>query len=251
MELRNKTVLITGASSGIGAAAALLFASEGANVVLGARRGAEIDRIAGQITQANGRAVCLAGDVTDETYLGDLVDLAQRQFGGLDGAFNNAGIMGEMGPVSEMETGNWHSVLATNLTSAFFAAKAQIPALAERGGGSIVFTGTFVGVSNGGLPGMAAYAASKAGLLGLVQSLASDHAAQNIRINTVLPGGTKTGMAGDDPATHEFIAGLHPMKRMAEPREIAQAALFLLSDRASFVTGAPVAVDGGMAVRLL
>ncbi|MAO26047.1 SDR family oxidoreductase [Roseovarius sp.] len=251
MELRNKTVLITGASSGIGAAAALLFASEGANIVLGARRGAELDRIAGQITQANGRAVCLAGDVTDETYLGDLVDLAQRQFGGLDGAFNNAGIMGEMGPVPEMEAENWHSVLATNLTSAFFAAKAQIPALAERGGGSIVFTGTFVGVSNGGLPGMAAYAASKAGLLGLVQSLASDHAAQNIRINTVLPGGTKTGMAGDDPATHEFIAGLHPMKRMAEPREIAQAALFLLSDRASFVTGAPVAVDGGMAVRLL
>lgn len=251
MELRNKTVLITGASSGIGAAAALLFASEGANIVLGARRGAELDRIAGQITQANGRAVCLAGDVTDEIYLGDLVDLAQRQFGGLDGAFNNAGIMGEMGPVPEMEAENWHSVLATNLTSAFFAAKAQIPALAERGGGSIVFTGTFVGVSNGGLPGMAAYAASKAGLLGLVQSLASDHAAQNIRINTVLPGGTKTGMAGDDPATHEFIAGLHPMKRMAEPREIAQAALFLLSDRASFVTGAPVAVDGGMAVRLL
>lgn len=251
MELRNKTILITGASSGIGAAAALLFASEGANVVLGARRGAELDRIAGQITQANGRAVCLAGDVTDETYLGDLVDLAQRQFGGLDGAFNNAGMMGEMGPVSEMEAGNWHAVLASNLTSAFFAAKAQIPALAERGGGSIVFTGTFVGVSNGGLPGMAAYAASKAGLLGLVQSLASDHAAQNIRINTVLPGGTKTGMAGDDPATHEFIAGLHPMKRLAEPREIAQAALFLLSDRASFVTGAPVAVDGGMAVRLL
>ncbi|WP_336097034.1 SDR family oxidoreductase [Roseovarius sp. CH_XMU1461] len=251
MELRNKTILITGASSGIGAAAALLFASEGANVLLGARRGAELDRIAGQITQANGRAICLAGDVTDETYLGDLVDLAQRQFGGLDGAFNNAGMMGEMGPVSEMEAGNWHAVLASNLTSAFFAAKAQIPALAERGGGSIVFTGTFVGVSNGGLPGMAAYAASKAGLLGLVQSLASDHAAQNIRINTVLPGGTKTGMAGDDPATHEFIAGLHPMKRMAEPREIAQAALFLLSDRASFVTGAPVAVDGGMAVRLL
>ncbi|MBU3001095.1 SDR family oxidoreductase [Roseovarius nubinhibens] len=251
MELRNKTILITGASSGIGAAAALLFASEGANVVLGARRGAELDRIAGQITQANGRAVCLAGDVTDETYLGDLVDLAQRQFGGLDGAFNNAGMMGEMGPVSEMDAENWHAVLATNLTSAFFAAKAQIPALAERGGGSIVFTGTFVGVSNGGLPGMAAYATSKAGLLGLVQSLASDHAAQNIRINTVLPGGTKTGMAGDDPATHEFIAGLHPMKRMAEPREIAQAALFLLSDRASFVTGAPVAVDGGMAVRLL
>ncbi|WP_170765508.1 SDR family NAD(P)-dependent oxidoreductase, partial [Ruegeria lacuscaerulensis] len=157
MELKDKTIIITGASSGIGAAAALLFASEGANVVLGARREAELNTIVRQITQSKGHAVYLAGDVTDETYSGDLVDLAKRQFGGLDGAFNNAGIMGEMGPITEMEASNWQSVLATNLTSAFLAAKAQIPAMEERGGGSIVFTGTFVGVSNGGMPGMGAY----------------------------------------------------------------------------------------------
>lgn len=251
MELKDKTIIITGASSGIGAAAALLFASEGANVVLGARREAQLNTLVGQIAQSNGRAVCLAGDVTDETYSRNLVDLAEQQFGGLDGAFNNAGIMGEIGPVPEMESANWQSVLATNLTSAFFSAKAQIPAMEKRGGGSIVFTGTFVGVSNGGMPGMGAYAASKAGLIGLVQSLASDHAAKGVRINTILPGGTKTDMAGDDPATHDFIAGLHPLKRMAEPREIAQSALFLLSDRASFVTGSPLAVDGGMATRLV
>ena len=251
MELRNKTIIITGASSGIGAAAALLFASEGANVVLGARREPLLNNLVGQITQSNGRAVCLAGDVTDENYSRDLVDLAERQFGGLDGAFNNAGIMGEMGPVSEMESSNWQSVLATNLTSAFFAAKAQIPAMEKRNSGSIVFTGTFVGFSNGGMPGMGAYAASKAGLIGLVQSLASDHAAKGVRINTILPGGTKTDMAGDDPATRDFIAGLHPLKRLAEPKEIAQSALFLLSDRASFVTGSPLAVDGGMATRLI
>lgn len=251
MELRDKTIIITGASSGIGAAAALLFASEGANLVLGARRETQLNQIAGQITQSNGRAVCLAGDVTDESYSQSLVDLAERQFGGLDGAFNNAGILGEMGAVPEMAPDNWHSVLATNLTSAFYAAKAQIPAIENRGGGSIVFTGTFVGFSNGGMPGMGAYAASKAGLLGLVQSLASDHASAGVRLNTILPGGTKTDMAGDDPATHDFIAGLHPVKRMAEPREIAQSALFLLSDRASFVTGSPMAVDGGMATRLL
>lgn len=251
MELKDKTIIITGASSGIGAAAALLFASEGANLVLGARRETLLNMVVEQIEQRNGRAVCLAGDVTDETYSRDLVDLAQQQFGGLDGAFNNAGTIGEMGPIPEMESSNWQSVLTTNLTSAFFSAKTQIPAMQKRGAGSIVFTGTFVGFSNGGMPGMGAYAASKAGLIGLVQSLAADHAAKGIRINTILPGGTKTDMAGDDPATHDLIAGLHPMKRMAEPKEIAQSALFLLSDRASFVTGSPLAVDGGMATRLL
>lgn len=251
MELRGKTIIITGASSGIGAAAARLFASEGANVVLGARREAQLKSVTEQILQSNGRAAYLQGDVTDEAYSQNLVALAERQFGGLDGAFNNAGKMGEMGPIPDMASDNWHSVLTTNLTSAFFAAKAQIPAMEKRGGGSIVFTGTFVGYSNGGMPGMGAYAASKAGLIGFTQSLASDHAAKGLRFNTILPGGTKTEMAGDDPETHDFIAGLHPVKRMAAPEEIAQAALFLLSDRASFVTGSPLAVDGGMATRLL
>ncbi len=250
MELNNKTILITGASSGIGAAAALLFANEGANVVLGARRKPELDRITGQINQSNGTAVCLAGDVTDEDYADALVEVARSEFGGLDGAFNNAGIMGEIGPIPEMEQSNWDAIIAANLTSAFFAAKAQIPALKDRGSGSIVFTGSFVGVSNGGMPGMGAYAASKAGLVGLVQSLASEHAVDGVRVNAVLPGGTKTAMAGVDSTVHEFISGLHPLKRMAEPNEIAQAALFLLSDRSGFVTGSPLSVDGGMAVRL-
>jgi NAD(P)-dependent dehydrogenase (short-subunit alcohol dehydrogenase family) len=251
MELKDKTIIITGASSGIGAAAALLFAAEGANVVLGARRKSELDTLVGQITQSNGSAVCLAGDVQDETFAQALVDIARDRFGGLDGAFNNAGMVGDMTPLPEMETQNWQTVLATNLSSAFFAAKAQLPAMEKRGGGSMVFTSTFVGYSNGGMPGMGAYAASKAGLIGLVQSLAIDHAAHGIRVNTILPGGTKTAMAGDDPATHDFIADLHPLKRMATPKEIAQAALFLLSDRSSFVTGSPLAVDGGMAARLL
>lgn len=251
MELKNKTIIVTGASSGIGGAAAYLFADEGANVVLGARREPELAQISGQITQSNGNAVFLAGDVTDGAYATALVDLAEEKFGGLDGAFNNAGIMGEMGPVQDMAAENWHAVIDTNLTAAFLAAKAQIPALTKRGGGSIVYTSSFVGFSNGGMPGMGAYAASKAGLIGLVQSLASDHAADGVRINSVLPGGTLTAMAGDDPEIHKFFAGLHPMKRLATPKEIAQAALFLLSDRAGFVTGSPMAVDGGMSNRLL
>ncbi|MDB5657930.1 MAG: hypothetical protein JWS10_545 [Cypionkella sp.] len=251
MELKGKTIPITGASSGIGEAAAMLFAAEGANLVLGARRATELQQVVDAITQQGGRAISLAGNVTDEAYAVSLVELAETHFGHLDGAFNNAGIVGDMGPVAVMEASNWHNVLATNLTAAFYAAKAQLPALSRNGGGALVFTATFVGFSNGGLPGMAAYAASKAGLLGLVQSLASDHAAAGIRVNAILPGGTKTALAGEDTATHDFIAGLHPMKRMATPTEIAQAALFLLSDRASFVTGSAMAVDGGMAVRLL
>ena len=252
MELENKTIIVTGASSGIGAAAAKLFASEGVNVVLGARRGAELEAIAAAINKTDGRAVFLAGDVRDEGYAGALVDLATKTFGGLDGAFNNAGIVGEMQPVPDMAIGNWTDVISVNLTAAFLAAKAQIPAMRARGRGSIVFTSSFVGFSNGGMPGMGAYAASKAGLIGFAQSLASDHAAEGIRVNALLPGGTITPAGGEgNPAALEFIAGLHPMKRMAAPVEIAQAAVFLLSDRSSFMTGSPMIVDGGVSVRLV
>lgn len=250
MELKNKTIIITGASSGIGAAAAHLFAAQGANLVLGARREVELDAVTEQINQSCGNTVWLAGDVKDPDYAKSLVDLAVDRFEGLDGAFNNAGIVGDMSAVTEMTAATWQDVISTNLTSAFFAAKAQIPALLARGGGSIVFTSSFVGFSNAGMPGMSAYAASKAGLIGLVQSLAVDHAADGIRVNTVLPGGTKTSMAGDDLDILDYVANLHPLKRMAEPEEIAEAAMFLLSDRSSFMTGSPMIVDGGISARL-
>ncbi len=251
MELENKTIIITGASSGIGAAAAKLFAQEGANVVLGARRKHELEQLVEEISEDNGNASSLAGDVTDENYAKELAQLAVSHFGGFDGAFNNAGIMGNTIPIPEMDVRNWHSVINTNLTSAFFAAKAQIPHLQKQGKGSIVFTSSFVGFNNGGMPGMGAYAASKAGLIGFAKSLACEHAASGVRISTLLPGGTYTEMAGNDTEAHEFISQLHPIKRMADPKEIAQAALFLLSDRSSFVTGSPVSVDGGMGARLL
>ncbi|KFC75006.1 Ectoine hydroxylase [Bosea sp. LC85] len=251
MELEDKSIIITGASSGIGAAAALLFAAEGAKLVLGARRTAELEALAAQIRENHGRAVFLAGDVRDEGYASALVALALREFGHLDGAFNNAGIVGDMVPVAEMGIANWNDVIAVNLTSAFLAAKAQIPVMKEHRQGSIVFTSSFVGFSNGGLPGMAAYAASKAGMIGLMQSLAADHAGDGIRVNALLPGGTITPAGGaGQPAILDFVANLHPMKRMANSEEIAQAALFLLSDRSSFVTGSPMLVDGGISVRL-
>lgn len=249
-ELQDKTVIITGASSGIGEAAAFLFAAEGANVVLGARREERLAEVVQRITQSGGAASAMVGDVRQESYSKSLVDHACAEFGGLDAAFNNAGIIGDLVSVQDMHTANWQNVLSTNLTSAFFAAKYQIPAMKTRGDGSLVFTSSFVGHASGGIPGMAAYAASKAGLIGFVQSIASEHGPDRIRANALLPGGTLTAMAGDDPAVHNSVSVLHSLKRMAEPEEIANAALFLLSERARFVTASALTCDGGISVTL-
>ena len=247
MRLQGQTIIVTGASSGIGAAAAKLFSLEGANVVMGARRADLLERQRNAIVEAGGAAVSLAGDVAKESYAGDLVDLAQSEFGGLTGAFNNAGITGDLGPIDEMSVETWHNVMAVNLTSGFFAARHQIPALRRNGRGSLVFTSSFVGHTIG-LPGMGAYAASKAGLIGMVQVLAAELGPEGIRVNALLPGGTMTEMAGDDPAFHEYVKGLHALKRMADPEEIAEAALFLISDQSSFVTGSAMIADGGNSI---
>lgn len=168
-----------------------------------------------------GRAVFAAGDVKDEDYAEALVELATKEFGALDGAFNNAGIVGTMQAVPDMSVGNWNDVISVNLSAAFLAAKAQIPVMRKKGGGSIVFTSSFVGFGNGGMPGMGAYAASKAGLIGLVQSLASDHAHEGIRINALLPGGTITPAAGEgNPDVLAYISNLYPMKRMAKAKRL-------------------------------
>lgn len=247
MLLNGKTVIVTGASSGIGAAAARLFAAEGARLVLGARRGELLDALVGEISDAGGQAAALAGDVRDAAYAKALVDLAETRFGGLDAAFNNAGATGTLSPIPDMDAETWHEVIAINLDSAFHAAKSQVPAILRRGGGSIVFTSSFVGHTIG-LPGMGAYAAAKAGLVGLVQVLAAEHGADGLRTNALLPGGTRTPMAGDDPEFHTFVEGLHALKRMAEPEEIARAALFLISDQSSFVTGSALIADGGNSI---
>ncbi|XWN34583.1 MAG: SDR family oxidoreductase [Devosia sp.] len=247
MLLEGKTVIVTGASSGIGASAARLFAAEGANVVLGARRESRLQEHVKDIREVGGQAVHLAGDVTDEDYVAALVELAKTEFKRLDGAFNNAGTTGQLGPVTDTSMDEWRHVIDTNLTSAFLAAKYQLPALLESGGGSVVFTSSFVGYTVG-LPGMASYGAAKAGVIGLAQVLAAEYGPDRIRVNALLPGGTKTEIAGNDPASHKYVAGLHAMKRMAEPDEIARVAAFLLSDHASFVTGSPVFADGGNSI---
>ncbi|WP_146264677.1 SDR family oxidoreductase, partial [Stenotrophomonas maltophilia] len=144
----------------------------------------------------------------------------------------------------------WREVMATNLDAAFHAARAQLPALLARGGGSLVFVGTFVGHTVG-FPGMAAYASSKAGVIGLSQVIAAEYGARGVRSNVLLPGGTDTEMGRQAAPTddaRDFVRSLHALKRMAEPEEIANAALFLASDESSFVTGTAMRVEGGVSI---
>jgi NAD(P)-dependent dehydrogenase (short-subunit alcohol dehydrogenase family) len=250
--LTDKVAIVTGASSGIGYATAQLFAKEGAKLVVTARRRLELDALVAQIEAAGGQAVSVAGDVREEGLAKALVETALSRFGGLDIAFNNAGSTGEMAPLPDISLTGWCDTLDTNLTSAFLCAKYQLPAMIERGGGSLVFTSTFVGYTVG-MPGMAAYAASKAGLIGLVQVIAAEFGGKGIRANAILPGGTDTPMSitnapGATPEVLAFVENLHALKRMAMPEEIARSVLYLASDASTFTTGAALLVDGGVSI---
>jgi len=245
--LDGKVAIITGASSGIGRAAAGLFAKQGARVVVAARRQSELEALVEEITAAGGDAVALAGDVADETYAQALAALAVERFGGLDVGFNNAGVLGAVGPAHELERDDWSATLDTNLTGAFLGAKHQARVMLERGRGSLIFTSSFVGYTVG-LPGMAAYAASKAGMIGLMQVLAAELGPHGVRANALLPGGTDTRLAPSEVEARSGVAALHALKRLASPEEIAQSALYLASDASSFTTGAALLVDGGVSI---
>lgn len=250
MQMIGKSTIVLGGSRGIGRAAAKLFAREGASVTIGARRADALDDLVQEIEAAGGHATALAGDMTDEAYAKALVEKAVGTFGGLDVAFNTAGMLGTLGEAVTLTRDDWEQTLTTNLTGSFLAAKHQLPALEAQGGGSLVFTGSFVGYTVG-MPGMAAYAASKAALVGLSQVLAAEYGPRGVRVNALLPGGTDTEMADefiDSPETLEFVKGLHGLKRLATPEEIAQAALFLCSDSSAFMTGAAMLADGGVSI---
>jgi NAD(P)-dependent dehydrogenase (short-subunit alcohol dehydrogenase family) len=248
--LYGKSAIVTGASSGIGRATAEAFAAAGARVVLVARRAAELETLAEEIARAGGECIVHPGDVRSEDTARGAVEAAQRAFGRLDIAFNNAGGLGEMGAVTDISPDGWREALDVNLTSAFFSARHQIPAMLASGGGSLIFTSTFVGYT-AGFPGMSAYAASKAGVIGLVRNLAVEYGARGLRVNALLPGAVDTPMGREVAHTEEvrsFVAGLNAMKRIAAPEELARAALFLASDASSFMTGEAMLVDGGVSV---
>lgn len=248
--LAGKVAIITGASSGIGRAAALLFAAEGAKLVVGARRRALLDQLAEDIERVGGEAEAVDGDVSDETHAQALVETASRRFGGVDIALNNAGALGPMGPTADVARADWERTLGVNLTAAFLAAKHQIPAMLARGGGSLIFVSTFVGYT-AAMPEVAAYAASKAGVIGLAKTLAVEYGAHGVRVNALLPGGTQTPMADEMIRTEEmraYVRDMHALKRIAAPEEQARAALFLASSASSFITGTAMLVDGGVSI---
>jgi NAD(P)-dependent dehydrogenase (short-subunit alcohol dehydrogenase family) len=248
--LDNKVVIITGATSGIGYAAAKLFAAEGAKLVLNGRNAKRLGEVVAEI--GAGQAVAYAGDVREPAVAQGIVKAAKESHGGLDVAFNNAGTVGEVAPIAQLGIDAWRDTLDVNLTSAYLAAHYQVPAMLERGGGSLIFTSSFVGYTVG-MPGLSAYSAAKAGLIGLTKSLAGELGSQRVRVNALLPGGTDTPMnmvnwPGADAGTRDFVNGLHALKRMAQPEEIARAALFLASDAGSFVTGTALLADGGASI---
>lgn len=248
--LNNKVAIVTGASAGIGRATAKLFAAEGAKVVVGARRQAELDSLVKEIEAAGGHAVAVAGDVRSEEYQKLLVKTAVDRYGKLDIAFNNAGIVGEAGPSTGVSEAGFAETLAVNLTASFLGAKHQLGAMEKNGGGSIVFTSTFIGHTVS-FPGLAAYAASKAGLNGLTQALAAEFGPKNIRVNAILPGAVDTDMyrgMNDTAEKQAFISGLHALKRVATAEELARSVLYLASDDSSFVTGTASLVDGGVSI---
>ncbi|MBC6461196.1 SDR family NAD(P)-dependent oxidoreductase [Actinomadura sp. HBU206391] len=244
-----KVILITGATSGMGRAAAERIAAEGAKVVLAARGKEAGDAMVAGIRAAGGEATFVPADVTVEAEAAGLVRQAVEQYGRLDGAFNNVGAATAIGPVTEIDGDAWHADLALNLSSVFFGLKHQIPALRTSGGGAIVNNASVLGVT--GQAGMASYSAAKHGVIGLTRSAALDTAATGIRINALITGGVDTPLtrANLGPTPEESLraaAAMHPLGRIAQPDEIAAFVAFLLSDEARFTTGAALAIDGGM-----
>jgi NAD(P)-dependent dehydrogenase (short-subunit alcohol dehydrogenase family) len=240
---------VTGAGSGIGRESALLFAAEGASVAVVDRDAAAARRTAEAIAAAGGRSLALAADVSRAPEVEAAVAAAEEAFGALHVLFNNAGIFpAEDGSPVDTPEAVWDQVMAVNLKGVFLGCKYGIPALLRAGGGSIVNTGSFVAVM-GAATSQIAYTASKGGVVAMTREIAVEYARRGIRANALCPGPVDTPLLAQllaDPAARARRLVHVPMGRLAEPGEVARAALFLASDEASYVNGATFLVDGGI-----
>jgi NAD(P)-dependent dehydrogenase (short-subunit alcohol dehydrogenase family) len=245
----DKIVLITGGTTGIGRASALAFGKAGAKVVVSGRREAEGLETIALLEKIGAQGKFIQADVSKEKEVQKLVDQTVATYGRLDAAFNNAGIEGEVGkPTHEQSLANYRSVIDINVLGVLLSMKYEIAAMLKNGGGAIVNNASVGGLI--GFPGASVYVASKHAVLGLTKTAALEYAKQGIRVNAVNPGGIETPMLHrftGAPGTDFFnqLAGMHPVGRLGRPEEIAEAVLWLSSDKASFVTGASLTADGG------
>ena len=243
--LAGKVAVITGASSGIGRAAALALAAEGARVALGARRLAEGEETARLVREAGGEAVFVETDVRRSDQVQRLIQTAVERWGKLDCAFNNAGVEGDVFvPTADYSESTWDQVIAINLTGVFLSMKYEIRQMLQHGGGAIVNMSSVAGLVGG--PVGVAYYASKHGVVGMTRAAAIEYGKLGIRVNAVCPAVIETDMAhrGFDQMW-ERLAGMHPIGRIGKAGEVADCVVWLCSDRASFVTGHALPVDGG------
>jgi NAD(P)-dependent dehydrogenase (short-subunit alcohol dehydrogenase family) len=242
-----KSVLITGAGSGIGRATAIAFAAEGANVIA-----SDVDDAGGEATVATirkggGEAEFVHADVSRAADCEAMVDRAVKRFGRLDVAFNNAGINVAVAPIADIDEATWQRIVAINLTGVFLSMKAEIPVMKRAGGGAIINTASIGGLI--GTAGVTAYCATKHGVVGLTKSAALDYIKDGIRINCICPGGTRTAMLEEwfkNPEVERAALAGTPIGRMADPAEIARSVLFLASDESSFMVGHSLVADGGL-----
>lgn len=242
--LANKTAIVTGAGSGIGRAIAILYATEGARVVVSDINESGGEETVDQIKNAGCEAIFVKADTSKPADNKNLVDETVKAFGALHIAVNNAGIGGPIGAVGDYPIDGWDKVIAINLSGVFYGMHYQIPAMIAAGGGSIVNMASILGKV--GTKGSAAYAAAKHGVIGLTESSALEYADKKIRINSVGPGYIVTPLLSAlDDATLQVLKGMHPMGRLGTAEEVAELALWLNSDKASFVTGSYYNVDGG------
>jgi NAD(P)-dependent dehydrogenase (short-subunit alcohol dehydrogenase family) len=245
--LAGKVVLITGASSGIGAAAARVFAQEGATVVLAARRADRLARLTEELRAKGAEATYVSCDVTVADEAARAVESAVTEYGRLDGAFNNAGIGGDRTPLHLMTDDVYDTVMDVNVRGVWNCLRHEIAAMLRHGGGAVVNNSSVAGLV--AIPAAAPYIAAKHAVVGLTRAAADEYAQQGIRVNAVAPGTTRSEITEDwfrrNPGLEQTVNSMTPQGRTAEPEEIAAAAAWLLSDRCPFLTGTVLPVDGG------